>query len=343
MILALIKLVVLALLSLLVLGLVVGAVSAPGSTGLLIIVTAPPLRGDVERIVERCGDAVISLVPPGTDIHEYQLTSKDLELLKSAHLVVSTGHTSFELKIRNLVERGEVRARLVDVLEIPGLKLSVNPATGQPNYHMPIKDPVNYLLFISNLTRTLAEINPERAECYYSNYFRVLSEVYTSILVHRGVYSGVAVVDTPHSQYYVEWMGFRVAWILKYEEEVPVTVESLEKTRELLSSGVVRVVVVTEGFQGAIQLASEARERGIPIITVPSPYSDTSVLDGIRLVVNQLAELRALESSEAPSTSSPRTITLQVVALVFVSGVMVGATLVELHRRWISWRLKHYY
>jgi len=298
--------------------------------------------GDVSIIASSCGDVVISLVPPGVDIHEYQLTSRDLELLRTANLVVSTGHTSFELKIKELAERGELNVTVLDVLEIPGLKPSVNPVTNQLNYHMPVKDPVNYLLFTSRLTRVLAELNPSKAECYYSNYFRVLDEVYSKILVYRDEYNGLVVVDTPHAQYYVEWMGFNVAWILKYEEEVPVTAESLEKVRELLSSGHVKLLVVTEGFPGEALLVEEAGKYGVPVIVVPHPSSDTSVLEGLHRVVSQLEELRLERDRSAGISAVKREDYTSVlyVTLAFTSGVVVGVILSELYKRWRVWRLR---
>jgi zinc/manganese transport system substrate-binding protein len=311
-------------------------------SNLTIVVTTPSLVGDVERIVSDCGDVVFSLVPQGVDIHEYQLTPSDRELLSKADLIISTGHTSFELKIRELIREGELNAILLDILEIPGLKIRVNPVTGQLNYHMPVKDPVNYLLFMSNLTRTLSEINPSKANCYYSNYFKVLDELYKSILVHRDEYSGLVIVDTPHAQYYVEWTGLRVAWILKYEEEVPITMESLEKTSELLSSGLVRAVFITEGFQGGDFLVEEAKKHGVIVITVPHPSSNVSVLNGLYSVVDQLRRLvpKVIESTSSIGAERGEYSNLLYYSLTFTLGVIIGVSLVELYKRWRIWRLK---
>lgn len=311
-------------------------------SNLTIVVTAPSLVGDVERIVSDCGDVVFSLVPRGVDIHEYQLTPSGRELLREADLIISTGHTSFELKIRELIGEGDLNAILLDILEIPGLKIRVNPVTGQLNYHMPVKDPVNYLLFMSNLTRMLSEINPSKANCYYSSYFKVLDELYKSILVHRDEYSGLVIVDTPHAQYYVEWTGLRVAWILKYEEEVPITMESLEKTRELLSSGLVRAVFITEGFQGGDFLVEEAEKHGVIVITVPHPSSNVSVLDGLYSVVDQLERLvpKVIGSNSSTGVERREYSNLLYYSLTFTLGVIIGVSLVELYKRWRIWRLK---
>ena len=301
---------------------------------ILIIVTAPLLKGDVERVV--CsGDIVVSLVPVGVDIHEYQLTTRDLELLKKASLIVSTGHTSFELKIRELVERGELSTILLDILEIPGLKLSKNPVTGQLNYHIPVKDPLNYMLFTTHLVEKLASLNPERAECYYSNYIKLLRELYTSILVHRGGYMGFAIVDSPHSQYYVEWLGFRVVWMLKYEEEMPVTTESLRAFRDLLSNSSVKVVFVSEDFPYYSSIVEEASRHGALVVKTPSLTSSVSILDGLKQVVDQL-ENSTITGVTATSSVRVRenthTTTLWML-IAFTSGIIIGALLDRMYMR----------
>jgi len=299
-----------------------------------IIVTAPPLKGDVERVV--CtGDIVISLVPPGVDIHEYQLSISNLELLKKASLIVSTGHTSFELKIKELVERGELSAILLDTLEIPGLKLSKNPVTGQLNYHMPVKDPVNYVLFISRLVEDLASLNPEKAECYYSNYIKLIRELYTSVLVYRGDYTGLAIVDSPHSQYYVEWIGFKVVWMLKYEEDIPVTTKSLEVFREFLANNSVKVVFVAEDFPHYSFIVEEASKYNVLVVKTPSPTSNVSILDGLKQVVEQLKNSTITETTVTSSVGVEKntyTTTLWMM-ITLTSGIVIGVLLDKLYVR----------
>jgi zinc/manganese transport system substrate-binding protein len=299
-----------------------------------IIVTAPPLKGDVERVV--CtGDIVISLVPPGVDIHEYQLSISNLDLLKKASLIVSTGHTSFELKIKELVERGELSAILLDTLEIPGLKLSKNPVTGQLNYHMPVKDPVNYVLFISRLVEDLASLNPEKAECYYSNYIKLIRELYTSVLVYRGDYAGLAIVDSPHSQYYVEWIGFKVVWMLKYEEDVPVTTKSLEVFREFLANNSVKVVFVAEDFPHYSFIVEEASKYNVLVVKIPSPTSNVSILDGLKQVVEQLKNSTITETTVTSSVGVEKNTytTILWMMITLTSGIVIGVLLDKLYVR----------
>lgn len=256
----------------------------------LVVVTVYPLKFDVSLL--SCGNVeVYSIVPAGVDPHEYQLTSRDAELVRQANLIVSTGHTHFELEIAELAKKGELKGVLVDALEVEGLLVRENPVTGKPNYHMPIRDPVNYLVFLVHLTRVLAKVDPANAACYYEKAQEAISTVLGKVLVHRNSLEGLVVADKPHVQYAVEWLGLRVAWILKYEEEVSLAPESIEKALNLLNSGSIVAVAVTDPpvAQESSFLLEEAQKRGIPVIRVPF-YNGT--LDALLYVSQQAAELQ---------------------------------------------------
>jgi len=176
---------------------VLQAIVVGGSGGVVVVVTFSYLKPDVERLM--CGGVLYSIVPPGVDPHEYQLKPSDQEVLRSADIVVSTGHTSFEQSIRGMVERGEIKAILLDIIEDTGVKLKVNPVTKQYNYHMPVNDPVNYLLFLSKLVEVLVRLNPGSKECIYEKYARVVSNVTSTILVNAGRFRGKAALLMHHT------------------------------------------------------------------------------------------------------------------------------------------------
>ncbi|HIP25359.1 MAG TPA: ABC transporter substrate-binding protein, partial [Archaeoglobus profundus] len=106
------------LLSLLLLG---------SAKGLTIIVTFPNLEEDIKLVAPK--DVIKSIVPVGVDPHTYQLTPDDIESLKRADVIISTAHTHFEMKIKKMVENGEIKAKLVEIPEIPGIKILKNPVT----------------------------------------------------------------------------------------------------------------------------------------------------------------------------------------------------------------------
>ena len=64
---------------------------------------------------------VILLTRGAADPHEYQLTPQDLEFLKSlgpSDVIVSSMHAPFELKIAEMVKRGEIRAKMIDITQL---------------------------------------------------------------------------------------------------------------------------------------------------------------------------------------------------------------------------------
>ncbi len=276
------------------------ALLSPVATGeeLVIVVTFAPLKGDVERLL--CGYGVVYvLVPAGVDPHEYQLTPRDVELLEQAKLVVSTGHTHFELKIREMVESGELRAELLEVTGITGLKVLANPVTGQPNYHMPIRDPVNYVLFVLEVAKKLSQVDPARSGCYAEKALEVAREVLSAILPARDSQRGLVVADKPHAQYAAEWLGYSVAWIVRYEEEAQVTPESARRAEELAESGSLAAVFVTDPpvAQESQLLLEIARAHKLPVVYVPSPASTTSTLEALKAIAEQVSKLKPPEQA----------------------------------------------
>ena len=65
------------------------------------MVSFPNLAYDVGLLACE-DDRIVSLAPAGSDPHEYQLTPEDVELLRRADLIISTGHVPFEARIKEL-------------------------------------------------------------------------------------------------------------------------------------------------------------------------------------------------------------------------------------------------
>ncbi len=259
-----------------------------GGKGLRIVVTFSNLVYDVKPLL--CsGDRVEALVPPGVDPHSYQLSSADLEKLRSADLVISTGHAPFEVKLRNLVPRD----KLVEIPRVKGIRLLRNPDTGQPNYHMPIYEPHNYIVFIDYIAHRLAELRPGCASHYLSAAKSVREEV--ELLAKSAPRLNVdAVGSVPPVQYPVEWLGVHVKLLLSPEAGVPPTPGMLDEAKKLLGEGAV-AVVMTRGGEPATpvdaRLESMARELGAPVLRVPAPFLPGSIPSKLRVVVEEAAKL----------------------------------------------------
>lgn len=259
--------------------------------GLLIVVTFPSLEGDVEALACQ-GDVVESLVPPGIDPHTYSLRPSDMELLREADLIVSTGHTPVELRIRELVASGELKARLLDITELKGVRVYVNPVTGKPNYHSILYDPNNYIIFVETLSEILSDLRPSCAQHYNLTATSIVEGVLEAVKrVPR--MDVAAVADNPIVQYAVEWAGIHIELVLVAEEGLPPTPALVEKARALLSTGNASLVVVVEGKPGkaSLTLAQMAREYGVKVLEVPSPLDPRPFYQKIVDVCARLAML----------------------------------------------------
>jgi len=259
--------------------------------GLLIVVTFPSLEGDVEALACQ-GDVVESLVPPGIDPHTYSLRPSDMELLREADLIVSTGHIPIELRIRELVASGELKARLLDITELKGVRVCVNPVTGKPNYHSILYDPNNYIIFVETLSEILSDLRPSCAQHYNLTATSIVEGVLEAVKrVPR--MDVTAVADNPIVQYAVEWAGIHIELVLVAEEGLPPTPALVEKARALLSTGNASLVVVVEGKPGkaSLTLAQMAREYGVKVLEVPSPIDPRPFYQKIVDVCARLAML----------------------------------------------------
>lgn len=253
-----------------------------------IAVTFPALKFDIELLACE-GDTVVSIVPPGVDPHEYQLAPRDVEELRGCDLVVSTGHTPFEVKIAELVEKGELKAKLVEVMSIPGIRLLTNPATGAENLHWPLYDPANYLAFAEHVASVMAELRPSCAQAYREKAATLKGEL-SSLLSRAPRLNATAVGLSPLVQYAVEWAGVKVAYLLVKEHDLPATPEDVAAAERALAKGEVSLIVSVKGESTPLAEKAEelARRYGKPLIYVSSPLEPSSTLDKLKDTVEEL-------------------------------------------------------
>jgi len=265
--------------------------------GLYIVVTFPSLKPDVEMLI--CpGDTVDYVAPPAVDPHEYQLTPADIDKLKKADIVVSTAHTKFELDIRQLKSEGVVRALLVEIPNITGIKVRYNPVLGVPNYHWVIYDPNNLRVFAAALINEFSSLRPECRDTY-TKKFNDLNGLISKLLEDAPNLSNVTfAASTPVMQYAIEWTGAKMVALVLKEEDIPPTPQDLNQISQLLSSGSVRFVAVINAAQKQLSptepnvyLANEAEKYGVPVVRVPSPLEMRPTIEKLQIVVAELKRL----------------------------------------------------
>ena len=264
------------------------------SKGLQIVVTFPNLKEDISLIA--CNDSVTSIAPAGVEPHSYQLTPENVKALKNADLIISTAHAPFEVRIREMVERGETNAKLVEIPTIPGIKILKNPSTGQPNLHMPIYDPENYKTFIMYVADVLSKLNAKNVVEYKANAEKVVKEV-DGVVGHARKLNVVAAADIPSAQYAVSWLNVTVRYLVVKEPSLPATPEELRSMERAMKNREIQLAVITRSNSKAASMLEElAKENGIPILYVESPVSMKSVPEKLKSVAEEAERVERVEA-----------------------------------------------
>ncbi len=131
------------------------------------VVTTFTVIADMARNV--AGDAAVveSITKPGAEIHNYQPTPRDILKTQDASLVLWNGlnlELWFEKFLANL---NDVPSAVVsDGVEPMGI--AEGPYTGKPNPHAWMS-PDNALIYVENIRKALASIDPDNAAVYEAN------------------------------------------------------------------------------------------------------------------------------------------------------------------------------
>lgn len=144
------------------------------------VVTTFTIVADMARNV--AGDAadVESITKPGAEIHNYQPTPRDLLRARDADLVLRNGlnlELWFERFLKNI---GDVPSVTVSDGIIP-MSIAGGSYQGKPNPHSWMS-PDNALIYVENIRKALAKIDPAHADVYaanaktYSDKIRALSQ-----------------------------------------------------------------------------------------------------------------------------------------------------------------------
>jgi len=274
--------------------------------GLYIVVTFPNLVPDLENIVCQY-DKIVSIAPPGVDPHEYSLTTKNVEDLKKADIIISTSHTSFEKRIRELAEAGELNGTLIEIPRIPGIVIKNNPVLKTPNYHMPIYDPNNYILFINYTMNILINKNPSCREIYIEKARIIINKV-LDIVNKTSRLNISSIADTPIAQYGVEWVGIRIAYLVVKDPEIQAQPD-IETIDKLVSNGSVKLAVVTEPVKSSssMWLENYASEHGLTILYIPSPLTNASMVDRLSIISSRVNGLKLISNMEINKNGSHET------------------------------------
>lgn len=260
---------------------------------LKIAVTVPSIECDVKSITRN--DTVLSIVPPNVDIHSYQLRPSDVEELRSSDVIISTAHTPFEIRIRELVRSGEISAKLIEIPKINGIRFFKYPGTNVTNFHMPVYDPENYKVFIKFVAEFLYDISGNKD--YVKNAEEVCKRI-DELVKKTKKLNMTAAADLPFAQYAVSWLNVSVKYIVLKEPELPILPRDLEKIENSMKNGEIDLVVLCRQDTKASEILKDLAHRyGLPVLYVDSPTSLSGIAEKLE---NISMEADRLEVEESP-------------------------------------------
>lgn len=292
-----------------------------------VVLTIEVLKEYVSPLL--CGDEEVDyIVPKGLDAHTYELRASDLDKLRRAEIIVSSGHTGFELQIREKASKNELHALYIDIMDTPGITLLKIPGYNSTNYHLPISDPYNYIRFAMHFAEKIGESYPERAECYYRKASSVVLEVTRLIETYGHRSNMTAVISSPRLQYYVSWLGVEVKYSLNPEETIEPSAGLLEKIEADMKNGWVNLVVVSGNRAPSEEyLKAHAQQHGIPVVDLQLTR-DEDILGRLSAVASLVAGVHGGENatnlSQPPSPQWGMTQIIALSAGIFLAGLAVG-------------------
>jgi manganese/iron transport system substrate-binding protein len=131
------------------------------------VVTTFTIIADMAKNV--AGDAadVESITKPGAEIHNYQPTPRDILRARNANLVLRNGLNLEQWFEKFLVNLGDVPSITVSDGVVP-MAIAGGAYEGRPNPHAWMS-PENALIYVENIRKALAEIDPAHADLYAAN------------------------------------------------------------------------------------------------------------------------------------------------------------------------------
>lgn len=115
------------------------------------------------------GDAaeVVSVTKPGTEIHNYQPTPKDIGRTRGTDLLLWNG-MNLELWFEKFLSRLEGVPSAVLSEGIQPMSIGTGPYDGKPNPHVWMS-PTDALLYVDNIQKALSNADPDNASTYERN------------------------------------------------------------------------------------------------------------------------------------------------------------------------------
>jgi len=187
---------------------------------------------------------VVAILPPQVDPHHYEPSMNVLlNILSKAKLVVTTGlhHFPVEEKIYQAINEGLVKVRVIGLsdYERNGLKLLVNPKTGDFNVHEYYYSIKGIKAIASTVTEELIRLDQGNKQYYaerLNDYLLRLNKIEEAInsLLDGNRYNVRVITYTPLMQYVIEDLGLKLVDVIVSEVDVEPSEEDLSNMLTIL-------------------------------------------------------------------------------------------------------------
>jgi len=337
--------------------LALAALLAVAVHGVKIVVSFPAYNVVLKEAFPQA--EVILLTKGAADPHEYQLTPQDLEFLKSlgpGDVIVSPMHAPFELKIAEMVKRGEIKAKMIDItklytfLTFDGKEVRLEEDHHHEHNHNHGDEEhggVNmheHGLYPPNVVRLIRAVSEATGLSPDQRFLQRLEELNKT---YAGRFTGRAVAITPAAQYILYWLGYRDIVVLVKEAGVPPTPQDLEKAIQYVKEGAPALAAYVSGERPRIvdQFIQKVEEAGVSNPKIVAESFANSYIDTLARVIEKIAaqstsaqtsaaggtttQPQAPQQSAAPTSAgqwdSALTWTLAAVVAVVIVGVGIWA------------------
>lgn len=147
----------------------------PSASGKKRVVTSFTIIADMAREVARDAAEVESITKPGSEIHGYDPTPKDIVKAQQADLVLWNG-MNLELWFEKFFENVKDVPSAVLTEGVTPMGITEGPYTGKPNPHAWMS-PANAVIYVENIRKALVKVDPANEATYTANAAAYIAKI----------------------------------------------------------------------------------------------------------------------------------------------------------------------
>lgn len=208
-----------------------------------IVVTIPDFKPIVEAVAGE-GFEVVTLLPQGSDPHEFSLSIEDLEKLRNADLIVLANSHFFEFEAK-------ISREFTNTLDFDDYNVKLYDFPGFPsNLHGYWMLPENGIGIARAVVESLSEMYPEKKDQFERNYEIFVDRVEDAVKEARKIVSGEEgkkyVAMVPGVCYIAKSLNITIVAVVISEGSGIASAKELSEVKNRLESGEYRGIIAPE-------------------------------------------------------------------------------------------------